>query len=230
MRNIKNNKKRNKEPSKKFSTRLDLANISWERVEKIFFTDRSQFQDRIEKEEKTKARIKEILKVLAGGAVIGVSFLIPTAPMALAPFLIEKNKFDQSTYNRAISRLEKQKLVKIVYEDEQTLIKITEKGRVRALRYKLSEIQVKKPKVWDKKWRIVIFDIPEKHKRMREIFRDHLKMMGFYMLQKSVWVHPYPCADEIEFLRQVFSVSINVTYILAEKIENTEGLEEHFKL
>lgn len=54
--------------------------------------------------------------------------------------------------------------------------------------------------------------------------------MGFYMLQKSVWVHPYPCFDEIEFLRQVYNVGINVTYILAEKIENAEDLKDHFKL
>lgn len=222
--------KRNTKKNSKFSVKLELANIQWEKVEKIFFADRKLLQRQLEKEEKRKARIKEILTVLAGGAVFGLSLMIPTAPMVLAPFIIDRKKYDQSTFNQSIDRLETQKLVEIVEEGDQTLVRITDKGRIRALRYKLSEIQVKKPKVWDKKWRIVIFDIPEKYKRMREIFRDHLKMMGFYMLQKSVWVHPYPCESEIEFLRQIYNVGINVTYILAQRIENEDDLKKHFNL
>jgi len=54
--------------------------------------------------------------------------------------------------------------------------------------------------------------------------------MGFYMLQKSVWVYPYPCFDEIEFLRQIYKVEINVTYILAKSIENSEYLADNFQL
>lgn len=225
-------RKRDKSQKKnnKFSIKLELENIDWDKVEKIFFADRKLIQKQLEQEEKRKAHIKEVLKVLAGGAVFGLSLVIPTAPMVLAPFIIDRKKYDQSTFNRTIDRLRKQKLVEIVAEGEQTVVKITDEGRVRALRYKLSEIQVKKQKIWDGKWRIVIFDIPEKYKKVREIFRDHLKMMEFYMLQKSVWVYPYPCESEIEFLRQVYNVGINVTYILAEKIENGEDLKVHFGL
>lgn len=214
----------------KFSVKLELQNIHWEKVEKMFFSDRSLLQKKLSNEESKKTHVKEILYLLAGGAVFGLSLMIPTAPMVLAPFILDRKRFDQSTFNQTIDRFKKQKLVEIVEESGQTLVKITDSGRVRALRYKLSEVQVKKPKVWDKKWRLVIFDIPEKFKRMREIFREHLKSMGFYMLQKSVWVYPYPCESEIEFLRQVYSVSVDVTYILAEKIENEEGLEAHFNL
>ncbi len=227
---MKHTKNKSDRTNKKFSIKLELENIHWDKVEKIFFADRKLMQKRLEQEEKRKAHIKEILSILAGGAVFGLSLAIPTAPMVLAPFIIDRKKYDQSTFNRTIGRLKKQKLVEIVYEGEQTVVRITNEGRVRALRYKLSEVQVKKPKVWDGKWRIVIFDIPEKHRRMREIFRDHLKMMGFYMLQKSVWVHPYPCGSEIEFLRQVYNVGINVTYILAERIEKGEDLKAHFDL
>ncbi len=213
----------------KFSVKLQLENVHWGKVEKIFFADRKLLQKQLESQEKRKARVKEILAVLAGGAVIGISLIVPTAPMILAPF-IGRNRYDQSTFNRVVDRLKKQRLVEITEENGQTLVRITEDGRIRALRYKLDEMQVKKPKVWDRKWRIVIFDITEKSKRMREIFRHHLKTMGFYMLQKSVWVHPYPCNNEIEFLKQVYGVGINVTYIVAEKIESSENLKSHFQL
>lgn len=220
----------NKKRTKKFGIKLELSKVNWDKVGKIFASDIKFLKKRLEKQEEVKSSSKELLLLLAGGGIFALSLVFPTLPMALAPFIIDRNKYKQGLFNRNIKRLKKQKLVEIVYEGEQTLVKITNEGRVRALRYKLSEIQVKKPKVWDGKWRIVIFDIPEKHKRMREIFRNHLKLMGFYMLQKSVWVHPYPCGSEIEFLRQVYKVGVDVTYILAERIENANNLKEHFHL
>lgn len=223
------NEKNHSKKTSRYGLKLHFENVNWDKTEKIFFADRKLLQKQLEKEEKRKARAKEILKLLAGGAVIGFSLIIPTAPMILAPF-IGRKKYDQSTFNQTIKRLKKQKLVKIVEEEGQTVVRITEAGRMRALRYKLEEMQIKKPQAWDRKWRIVIFDIPEKYKRMRDIFRRHLKVMDFQMLQKSVWVHPYPCSQEIEFLRQVYNVGINVTYIVAEKVESSDDLKSHFQL
>lgn len=228
--NLRKSVKSNKVKRIKYSVKLELEKIDWDKTEKIFTNDKRDYLETLEKDKKRNPQTKEILTILAGGAIIGLSFVFPALPVALVPFFIDSNKYNRRGINHVIKRLNQQKLVEIVEEGNQAFVRITQKGRVRALRYKLSEIQVKKPKVWDKKWRIVIFDIPEKYKRMREIFRDHLKMMGFYMLQKSVWVHPYPCGSEIEFLRQIYNVGINVTYILAEKIENSENLKDYFKL
>lgn len=230
MAGKKKNRKKVLKKTSRYGLTLQLRNVNWDKVEKIFANDRKYIVNLLNKKEKNIPHSTEILKLLTGGAVIGLSFLIPALPMALAPFIVDSNRYNRGQFNQAIKRLKKQKLVKIVEKDGQTLVRITEAGRVRALRYKLDEIQIKKAKVWDKKWRIVIFDIPEKYKRMREIFRDHLKTMGFYMLQKSVWVHPYPCFNEIEFLRQVYSIGINVTYIVAEKIESSEDLKSHYDL
>ncbi|MBI4008672.1 transcriptional regulator PaaX, partial [Candidatus Roizmanbacteria bacterium] len=41
---------------------------------------------------------------------------------------------------------------------------------------------------WDGKWRIVIFDIPEVNKRIRQVLRETLKVLEFWPLQKSVWI------------------------------------------
>lgn len=41
---------------------------------------------------------------------------------------------------------------------------------------------------WDGKWRIVIFDIPEERRIIRNLFRRNLKKWGFKQLQKSVWI------------------------------------------
>ena len=62
-------------------------------------------------------------------------------------------------------------------------------------------------RVWDKKWRLVIFDIPEKKKPAREALREKLKDLGFAKLQDSVWVTPFPCENEIKLIKLVFNLS-----------------------
>ena len=227
---IKAKKTKSKKGNLKFTTRLELSNVNWEKIEKIFATDTDLIKKVLVTDKERNPHVGEILKLLAGGSIFALSLVFPTLPMALAPLILKNKSYNQALFNQTIKRLERQKLVEIFIEGEHTLVRITQEGKVRALRYKLSEIQVKKPKIWDKKWRVVIFDIPEKYKRVREIFRDHLKGMGFYMLQRSVWVYPYPCFDEIEFLRQIYRVEIDVTYILAQRIENSENLIDHFQL
>lgn len=214
---------------KKYSLNLSLNKIEWEKMEKIFTLDKNIFLKKFMKDDDNKPDAKELLKILAAGSIIALSFAVPTLPLALSPFISSK-RFDQSRFNQTFHRLKKQKLVKVIYENGIPTVRITNAGKVRALRYKLEEMMIKKPKVWDKKWRLVIFDIPEKHKNMREIFRRHLQVMGFFMLQKSVWVHAFSCFDEIEFLRQIYHVGINVTYIVADKMESSENLKSFFDL
>ena len=91
-------------------------------------------------------------------------------------------------------------------------------------------MSIKIPKQWDKKWRIVIFDIPEKLKKSREILRFQLKRLNFYELQKSVFVLPYSCKDEIEYIIEFYGIRRFVRFIVAESIDNELHLKKHFNL
>ena len=62
------------------------------------------------------------------------------------------------------------------------ILKLTDAGRTV---YLLSNDNVDN---WDGKWRIVIFDIPEQKRLIRDLFRRNLKKWGFKHLQKSVWI------------------------------------------
>ena len=126
--------------------------------------------------------------------------------------------------------MEKQKLVKITYKAGDTIVEITQDGLIKALKYKLNDIKVKKPKSWDKMWRVIIFDVPEKKRKCRDDFRYYLQKAGFYSLNESVYVHPYPCFDEVEFLRQVTGTGGDVTYLVANSIETSTKLLDHFDL
>ena len=72
-------------------------------------------------------------------------------------------------------------------KDGFTRIVLTKEGQKKALKFKIDEIEIKVPAKWDGKWRIVIFDIPEKFKKAREALRRKLKDLGFLELQKSVF-------------------------------------------
>lgn len=216
--------------NKKFGRVADYSKVDWEKVDKILSGDRELLLAKLQRDKANTTRTKEVLRLLATGAVIGMSFLMPTLPMVVAPFIIDRKKYRIPRFGQTVSDLSRQKLVEIVHEDDSTIVRITKEGKLRALRYKIDEMMVVPQKKWDGLWRIVIFDIPEKERHLRDIFRQHLKLLRFYQLQKSVWVHAYPCMDEIEFLRQIYHVGFNVSYIIAQQIEDDTLIRSHFKL
>lgn len=113
--------------------------------------------------------------------------------------------------------------------DGSTTVVLTEAGEKKALRYKIEELKIPQQK-WDGKWRLVVFDIPEKHKKAREALRDKLKDLDFYQLQKSVWVSPFDCKDIIDFIVEFFGVRFHVRYIEANFISNEAELKLRFNI
>ena len=84
---------------------------------------------------------------------------------------------------------------------------------------------------WDRKWRVVIFDIPQEFHRNRVALRRKLKNHGFYMLQKSVFVYPYPCEEELGYIGGELEVSNYIDIITAEEIGFREKeLRRHFDI
>src|SRR3989344_7513510 len=102
----------------------------------------------------------------------------------------EFEKIDADSLRQAINSLYKNKLIDIKNnKDGSTKMTLLNEGRKRILNYKIDEITIKKPKKWDGKWRLVLFDIPKEKKKLREALRFHLKRLGFYQYQKSVFLH-----------------------------------------
>lgn len=165
---------------------------------------------------------KEILQLLAGGAILAGSFLMPGLAKALPSLEKPWSDFDLYRLRQSLRRLKRRKMIATKEEGGETVIVLSNKGREEILRYKLDEIEIKKPRRWDRRWRMVIFDIPEKKKKAREAFRQRLKQLDFYPLQRSVYVHPYPCEKEIEFLRQNFEVENEASFVLVSEFESEE--------
>ena len=132
--------------------------------------------------------------------------------------------------NNSVKTLLKKGLIKKVKKGSVEFIELTKKGREMISQYELEEIEIEKPKNWDKKWRVIIFDIPEKKKRLRELLRHNLDRLGFIKLQNSVWVLPYECEELIFLLKTNFFADEDVLYMEVNRIENEEWLKEVFGL
>ena len=127
---------------------------------------------------------------------------------------------------RTITYMKSRNLIRGNYEHG---LQITNKGRKRFEKIELEQIRVQKQKYWDKKWRIIFFDIPEDKKSGRDALIQKLKQLEFYQLQRSVWIYPYPCRDAIAKIASFYRIDTFVTYIETIHIDNEKKLKEKFK-
>ena len=91
-------------------------------------------------------------------------------------------------------------------------------------------MKIKKPTKWDDEWRVVIFDIPERFKKAREALRKKLKDLGFIKLQESVFVLPYECENEINFITEIFLIRPFVRFMRVKSFTNEEQIRLRFGL
>lgn len=168
-------------------------------------------------------------------AVAGVLAVAAVAPNALQAIDLfrggEKRKYHIGSYvNKSIVNLENRGLIKFGKKDGKNFVRLTEKGEHELMKYQLQEAVIQKPKKWDKKWRVIIFDIKEKRKQTRENLRFELKNLGFIKLQNSAWIFPFACEEIIILLKSYFRIGKDVLYMTVEKIENDKWIKEKFSL
>ena len=152
--------------------------------------------------EKYKLTAKQILLYLTDGLVAGLDIFdgYKTYRKPIKEYWKWRD-FDKENFGKDIYRLKKAKLIKIYYKNKEKYVELMPKGKEKLKKIMVEKIKLKKPGKWDKKWRMVIFDIPDKKKPARNALAEKLKKLGFYHLQKSVFVHPYDCKEEIDFLK-----------------------------
>lgn len=187
-------------------------------------------------------KVRDILKLLGKGILLSSLFLFPGTGLGIKAIydvyektnknkeLQEWEKYNLPRLRYILNRLRRQKLIEVEEQNGYSIVKLTYKGRLRTLKYKLEEMALEIPKHWDGKWRLIIYDITKFKRKQQSAFRRMLKKLQMLPLQKSVYLTPYSCAQEIEFLREYFEVGEEVIYIIAEKIENEEVYKRYFNL
>ena len=179
----------------------------------------------------------EIRRSKINVAILGmVAFAGVIAVAAVAPGLV--NVIGKSKYMR--QRLyQTRKRVSVLFgtgylameeREGKKFVKLTQKGERFAALMHEGALAPKRPKHWDKKWRLLAFDVPERRRKTRERIRATLVTLGFVRLQDSVWIYPYDCEDFILVLKAEFKIGKDVLYIIADHVENDAHLRRHFCL
>jgi len=168
---------------------------------------------------------KEILEFLLLAGAITIAATSPYFLYNLARSVLKDKRFrhfgDEKKIRDAFYYLKRRGLIKIEKDGYDIVVMSTKKGKRRAAINKLIDLKVTVPEKWDGLWRVVIFDIPDTQKIKRNAFRKKLKELGFYSLQKSVWLHPFDCSKEIDFLRNFFGLNKKqIEILLVKSIEN----------
>lgn len=175
--------------------------------------------------------VKDVLKALL---VAGALVIVAGAAPPISAFWGSRRrwqKYPKTKFYSAFYKLMKRGCLNIEKQGYDLKISLTPAGRKLAGWMQVDALRVRKPKRWDRQWRVVIFDIVELNRRGRDAFRGKLKELGFKCIQKSVWVHPYDCRDEIELLKSFFGLKpAQVLLFTTDRISHEVGLKAHFKL
>lgn len=189
------------------------------------------FSREYQREKKTYLNMtKEILKALAFGAGIALALSSPQGTRRLLKGI--KEEWNHKSTKRALERLRERKLVGFHETEDGTIhVLITQEGRRKVQGWELETLKIEKPRRWDDRWRVVAFDIAEKRKKAREAMRGMLKQLGFYQLQKSMFVHSYPCEAEIALIKKIFHIpDREVLYFSTDIIPREIFLKKKFHL
>lgn len=189
---------------------------------------------KMEKEARNERRLKSfqqaMLTAVVLGGVVVIAATIPNAAQLLRFFPGYKKgaRFNYQA-KTALGRLAAKGLVTFVEEDGKRFARITEKGEL-ILQMETEKNAMTKKRKWDKRWRVVIFDIPERRKNIRDSLRLFMSEYGLVRLQDSVWIYPYDCEDLIALAKANFRIGADVLYMIVERLERDKYLREHFGL
>ena len=175
---------------------------------------------------KKRADLKKIiLRAVVVAGIIGVGLVAPNVLGAMKKLGMLPKKRQGEFINVSRDRLIANGFLKYV----NGMLQITPNGEKYLLKETAYEsLNDKKNKKWDGKWRVLIFDIPEKKKAIRERIRYTLTDIGFMRLQDSVWIYPYDCEDLITLLKADLKIGKDVLYMIVEELEYDQPVQSYF--
>lgn len=174
---------------------------------------------------------KKVLLLLAAGVALGLARSSKKQGYIVKVLNNDLRKINENYLKKIVKEFREERLVEYREKKNGSVeIVLSEKGKKKVLEFNIDNIKIQKPLKWDRKWRVAFFDIPEKRRSERNILRNKLKELGFREIQKSVFVHPYPCLDEINFVTEYYALRNLVRYGEMSNLSNEEELKLKFKL
>ena len=194
-------------------------------------------EESIEKRVKQRAKKNQMRNIILLSAyfAVGASMMVMTPNAMRLLKHVEKVVGPSPRLKRRVSQKYSELIAQGIFKrtngPRDSRIELTEKGmkiaEELAQRVEGRPIEQKK---WDQKWRIIMFDVWERRRKVRDELRETLREIGFVKVQNSAWAYPYPCEKLLIFLRIHLKLGHGVLYIVADEIEHDEKFRKHFNL
>lgn len=175
--------------------------------------------------------VDELIRFAALGAVVSTVVLAPNAIQALDKPL---RALDRKLTKRERER-EARRIIRYMKErgylagSYEHGLQLTDKARRRLSKNAMHATHIRIPSVWDGNWRIVLYDIPESKGSARRALGDMLRTLGCFQLQKSAWITPFACRDQIASIAAYFDVDSYITYLEAQHLDNEKVMIKKFQ-
>ena len=173
------------------------------------------------------------LTYLSGGG----SFRRPLLPLVIDEIKrllkeLKEIEVDEIRIKQSLENLEKKEIIDLVEKNDEIFVHLKNDNNPQVIKYSIKALlELKqKEKKWNKKWFMVFFDVPEIQRNKRDYLRKFLNKIGFYRYQKSVYIFPYECEEEINLIKKIVEGAKYMKYIIAEKIEDEDAIKTFFKL
>jgi DNA-binding transcriptional regulator PaaX len=182
---------------------------------------------------KQNSLARKLLKALAVSASILIAASNPYFGLSfLKGIEKEFNRKKWRQFYRSLQRLKNRKQIVVLQRPDGSFeVTLTNLGKRVAERYLLDDLKIKKPERWDGFWRFFAFDIPSrnpKNKLARDSLLKKLKELGFVMVQKSLWAHPYECRKELAVIAKAFEIEPYVHFFVAHDFDKDYKLRKKF--
>lgn len=184
--------------------------------------------ERESRKRRKRRDVKRALLETASAAVgLGIALAAPNAVRIFRSFGLFEYKRDDEIIKRSRKLLVKRGLMSY---SSGNLLRLTEKGKAKLQHIRLTKFKFSIPKKWDKRWRVLIFDIPERKRALRDKVRSTLVAIGFVQLQRSVWIFPHDCENLVTLLKADFKIGKELLYMIVDSLEYDSWVKSHFGL
>ncbi len=192
---------------------------------------------KVEKVVETGARKKRRRRDMRTAALLTIGTAGFVAVAAVAPNIFQllgktgvlaRIKYQSKS---VLGRLKQKGEIEFEERNGKKYVRLTERGE-EALAFSQQKLQLAnaKPRKWDRRYRLVMFDVPEKRKKIREHLRFQMREIGFLRIQDSAWLYPYDCEEFMTLLKADLRIGKDVLYAVVEEIENDGWIRKHFNL
>ncbi len=174
---------------------------------------------------------KNVLMLLLSGAKLSLAGTPKKYFGVIKSAAGDWQKISEASLKRSIKSLYMSRFIEArEHENGSMTVVLSENGKKKALTYNMDTMTIKKPASWDGRWRMVMFDIPNKRKKEREVLRNLLKQFGFIKYQESAFIIPYECKNEIDYVVEFYNLRPYVRLMEVNSFDDDLAFKKGFGL